>query len=243
MSNIVAFYLIGQFAEGWAEDFYIPQMELLKSSGLYDQLEFIDIHVSGGKQPLPFIPDKIREISYHSTKAEEENETFKRVWDFAKANPGYKILFFHSDGATHKGEMKIRKRAWRNFMEFCTIEMWDKCISLLDFYDCVGADYIHQAVYSGGEHVVRGPHYPGMFWWANSNYIRKLDPTYFDQKVPWKRYLGELWIGSGDPREYSIQRTNINCYYTEIQIDKKFLLDKTVAHIAEIKSPKRYLDE
>lgn len=244
MSNIVVFYLIGQFTDRWAEDFFTPQMELLKTSGLYDHLEFIDIHVSGGKLPLPFIPDKIRNISYHSKKAQEENETIRSIWEFANNHPGYKILIFHSDGVTHtQGEMKLRKRAWRSYLEFCTIEMWDKCIELLNFYDCVGPDYIHQASYSNGSIVLRAPHYPGMFWWSNSSYIKTLDPDFLNQDVPWKRYLAELWIGTKHPKEYSIQRTNINCYHTEIQFDKNILLENTVNHINKIRAPTRYYNE
>lgn len=243
MSNkLVAFYLIGQFTDQWAEDFFIPQMELLKTTGLYDQLEFIDIHVSGGKLPLPFIPDKIRKITYHTNKAQEENEMLTNVWEFANKNPGYKILVFHSDGVTHiSGDMKVKKRAWRSFLEFCTIELWSECIDLLNFYDCVGPDYVHSSVYGDeAQYRMRSLQYAGMFWWANSNYIKKLDVDYFKQDVLWKRYLAEQWIGTNNPREYSIHKSGVNCYTSVIEFDKKAIADKTNDHIAYLRDEATY---
>lgn len=236
--KLVAFYLIGQFTDKWDKDFFIPQMELLKLTGLYDQLVFIDIHVSGGKQPLPFVPDKIRRITYHSTPLQEENEMLAQVWEFASKNPGYKILVFHSDGVTHiKGIMKERKRAWRSFLEFCTIELWSRCVTLLNFYDCVGPDYIHSAVYGDqAQYRLRAPHYPGMFWWANSSYIKSLDVDFLQQDVPWRRYLAELWIGTGSPKEYTIHRSNVNCYETVINPDYTAIKSTTDNHLIKLQN-------
>lgn len=217
--KIAVFYLIGQFREWWSDEFYTKQINLLYETGLYEHIEFIDIHISGGKQPLPFIPDKIRNISYHSTPKEEENETYKSIWEFANKNPGYKILFYHSHGITHfSGELVTNKINWKNYMEDCTIKCWEECSELLNFYDCVGADYRNYSSYEVRTMVIRAPHYPGMFWWANSNYIRKLDTSFMDQDVPWKRYLAELFIGSGSPRYFSINNTNVvNFYYDNIE--------------------------
>lgn len=248
MSNkLVAFYLIGQFTDQWAENFFIPQMELLKTTGLYDQLEFIDIHVSGGKQPLPFIPDKIRKITYHTNKGQEENEMLTNMWEFANKNPGYKMFVFHSDGVTHVGgPMMEKKRAWRSYLEFCTIELWQQCVTLLDFYDCVGADYVWSSIYGNErQHRMRTPHYPGMFWWTHSNYLKKLDTDYFKQDVPWRRYLAELWIGTNEPRQYSMHKSGINCYETVLDFDRNEIKAGAETDIARFRelADSRYPEE
>jgi hypothetical protein len=231
--KIAVFYLIGQFRDWWAEEFYTKQINLLYETGLYENIEFIDIHVAGGKQQLPFLPDKIRNITYHSNPLEEENETYKSIWDFCYKNPGYKILFFHSHGITHyNGDLVSNKINWKNYMEDCNIRLWRECTDLLNFYDCVGTDYRLYGSYQNQTMVIRAPHYPGMFWWANSSYIKKLDTGFMDQEVPWKRYLAELWIGSGDPKQYSINTTQtVNFYHDELSYDLIKIKEKAAARI------------
>jgi hypothetical protein len=214
--KIAVFYLIGQFREWWIDEFYNKQINLLHETGLYDEIDFVDIHVSGGKQALPFVPDKIRNISYHSVPFQEENETFKSIWEFCSNNPGYKVLFFHSHGITHFGQETVsNKIGWKQYMEDCTIRLWKECYELLDFYDCVGADYRYFAAYRNDEIVIKAPHYPGMFWWANSNYIKSIDPSFLDQNVLWKRFLGELFIGAGNPKQHSINMSDTLNFYNE----------------------------
>jgi hypothetical protein len=237
VKNIAVFYLIGQFESWWDTDFYLPQIELLKKSGLYENIDFIDIFVAGGKSALPVIPDRIRNISYCSVPLKEESQAMQAIWDFASNNPGYKILFFHSEGVTHLHRTtKENKLAWRRHLEYCNIELWSTCIELLNFYDCLGADYIHQCTFSNGETVIRAPHYPGFFWWANSNYIRRLNRNYFNQNVSWSRYLAELWIGSEEPRYYCMNKVDHNFYFSPpFNFDPIEIKHKNTEHLKKLK--------
>lgn len=237
MKNIAVFYLIGQFEPWWNSDFFTPQITLLKQSDLYDNIDFLDIFVAGKKLPLPFIPDKIRNISYCSTPLKEEANAMQAIYDFAIDNPGYKILFFHSEGITHLNRpTKDSKLAWRQHLEFCNIKLWPLCYELLNFYDCVGADYIHQCTFNNGKDVIRAPHYPGFFWWANSNYIRKLDRNFFNQNVSYSRYLAELWIGSSEPRYYCMNKVDYNFYYSPpFEFDPNVIELRNKEHLENLK--------
>lgn len=216
--KIAVFYLIGQFREWWKDQFYIPQMEALISSGLYDEIEFLDIHISGGREPLPFIPNKTRSITYQNNPGHEERELMKSIHRFAIENYEYKILHFHSEGVTRNEESEIeRKMFWRHLMEHCNIHLWKECLELLNFYDCVGADYIHQATFNDPKCIFKAPHFPGMFWWTNASYFRTLDREFLDQKLPWSRFLAELWIGTKNPTVYKMHHFPQN--YPKLNLD------------------------
>ena len=43
--KIAIFYVLGQYEEWWEDEFFIPQMDLLKRTGLYDACDFIDVAI------------------------------------------------------------------------------------------------------------------------------------------------------------------------------------------------------
>jgi len=235
--KIAVFYLIGQTHDWWLSEFYRPQLDFLDRSGLSDHIDFIDIMVSGGHETLQQIPDRTRRITYYRDPGQEENQALHDIWQWSQSNPGYKVLYFHSIGLSHtQSPDRERKRAWGRFLEFCNIELWQQCVNLLDFYDTVGADYINYASFGVPETRMWAPHYPGFFWWSTSNYIRRLDPGYLQQPVPWQRYLAELWIGTANPRAFMMYRSNINCYVDEIQFDGNAIRAGVDQHLAQLNS-------
>jgi hypothetical protein len=240
--KIAIYYLIGQFNEWWEEEFFHPQMESLYASGLYDNIDFIEIHVAGGMKPLPYIPDKVKSIHYQKTPYNEERELMRSIHRFASENYQYNILHMHSEGATYRKEHEHfhRKRKWRNVMQYSNISLWKECLELLGFYDCVGADYAYHGNFLEGSYVFRAPHFPGMFWWSKASYFRTLDLDYLKQDVPWERYLAELWIGSKDPKVYQICDTGKNPYEEEIEIDEESTRNRTIEHIEYLKLQIRY---
>ena len=195
-------------------------MALLRDTGLAQALHHLEIHVAGGEQPLPFMLPRTRRITFHDQLETAENNAMRDVWQYSQHNPGHRVLWFHSIGLSHRaGVERERKHAWGKFLAYCNINLWSQCQSLLDFYDCVGADYINYASFGVPHTRLWAPHYSGNFWWANTNYIRRLDPGYLEQDVPWRRYLAELWIGSGHPRAFMMQATDINPYVRTMEFD------------------------
>ena len=248
MSKIAVFYMIGQYGDSW-ETMYHEQLACLKSSGLYDKIEFIDLFVKGITPiGLKDLPDKVNNITYLGELEEERstnkklyrayNQIMQRMWAFSNANPEYKVLFFHSIGVSRtNSDIGNRTEQFRKYFERCLIENWEDCTKLLDYYDCVGVEYIPNATFAEGTIEFPAPHYQGFFWWANCNYLKKLDPCYFYQDVVWQPYLCELWIGSGNPKAYSLYNTWKNRYWHELgEIPYNQITENTKIHLMEIQN-------
>lgn len=243
--KLIVVYSIGQHHKWWTDVFYQPQLEVLETSGLLDNLEFIDINISGGNQPLPFVPEKIRNIHYRTKPPLEMNDAMIDLWEFCRKNSGYKVLYFHSDGVTHLGKNSAEfKLQHLEYIHFGLIEQWKICTQLLDFYDCVGLNYTPIAAFGGDPEKYPpfyAPHFRGMFWWANSDYIASLNKNFLTRDVFWKRYLAEVWIGTNKPRYYSLFNSYSNnmdllsSFYREPTIyDKEKILDNALNHLKNL---------
>lgn len=205
-------FLVGQHHEWWVDRFYVPFIESLYDTGLYDKLEFIDINICGGNEPLPFILDKTRHISYRRKSPIEMNEQLMDLHDFCSEHSGYKVLWFHTDGVTHYGkETQDFKLSNYDFLKWSLIDQWKIMTRMLDFYDCAGVNWTEIASFhdpdgTTGEfkNSFYAPHYRSGLWWANSDYIASMNKNFLKRKVFWNRFLGEVWIGTGKPRHYTL---------------------------------------
>ena len=129
--------------------------------------------------------------------------TLKRLYEHALYHDGH-YLYMHTKGSTRvndpdqenfqfggfTGNYSYRNVLnWRDIMEHFCIDHWEICNYYLDKgFDLAGCNYMKR------DHLWAGlmAHYSGNFWWATSNFIKKLaDPfTYgFD------RLNAEFWIG------------------------------------------------
>jgi len=244
--------MIGQYGgdDNW-NALYDEQINSIKTSGLYDNIEFIDLFVKGQSPvSLDKISDKVNNITYLGDLEEDRptnrklyrayNQIMQRIWAFSAANPEYKILFFHSLGVSRDSEIGKRSAQFRMYFEKILIHNWKDCINALEHYDCAGVEYIPLATFRGGEIEFPAPHYQGFFWWANANYLNKLDPTYFNQNVQWQPYLCELWIGSGNPKAYSFYNTWRNRYYDDLgDVPYQEILEKSRKHFSELSKKRR----
>lgn len=245
MAKIAIFYMVGQYGDNWLNDFYYDQLNSVVSSGLYDECEFIDLFVKG-RQPIIDLLGKFNHITYLGDLEPDTDINRKlyrsynyiqhRIWNFSQANPDYKILFFHSLGISHSDSIIAKnKRAWRKYLETLLISNWRECIELLEYYDCVGTEYVPIGQYTNGENIIIAPHYQGFFWWTNSNYIKKLDPNFFYKPVVYQSWLCELWIGSGNPKAYSFFNSGFNHYEQEINPPYNEILSLCHAHLNQLK--------
>jgi hypothetical protein len=251
MDKLAVFYALGSFGNpNWKEHFFQDQMNVLRDCSLYDNIQFIDIFFDSDPLeyiPIEEIPDKTNNLVYYRSKEEFKstnskkynhlNSTQQKIWTFAHANPEYKILFFGSHGVTHyhNPEWYARKYKWRKYMEALVIRNWRQSIELLNYYDCVGTDLVEDAVYGNGAVHFRAPHYQGHFWWANAEYIKKLDPLYCYQDVGWQPWLCELWIGSGNPNFYSYYQSGLNQYLHDIDPPYADIVQSTENHLMRLR--------
>lgn len=195
----------------------LEQFRLLITSGLYNACSKLYI---GIVIPTPFNPSIAKELkewalhfwSYGGTdikKVEiivypdnkEEARTLEWVKNYSISNPDSYIFYFHTKGITRLNEAT---EDWRRYMQYFTIEKWQKCVEKLDEgFDTCGVLF-ERNTNLGNEY----PHYSGGFWWANTNYIKTLNHSYL--KLKW-RYYREFWIGSNPKgKHFELHNSKLN---------------------------------
>jgi hypothetical protein len=188
--KLAIFYHIAQM--GMSAFIYQQQLHRLYTSGLIEAADYIHFGVNGDNE-LFNVPEKA--IIKTNTNWKEETETLISLRDFCNQNPDYKVLYFHTKGAS-KGTLTVN--AWRLMMEYYVIDKWKECVNGLNEYDCMGSNLntVGVTLWSDGSisKPVEGSYsYTGTFWWANAKHIQTLndDLLYSDYRID-----RELWIGS-----------------------------------------------
>ncbi len=125
------------------------------------------------------------------------------------------LYYFHTKGisyyageATDRNFMKLRRNvdAWRRMMEYFIFDKWQVAVNTLaDGYDTYGC--------------YRLPPYPkpyymyaGNFWWASSDYVRKL-PRFPEKGLADNRFMAEEWLYKAAPRDFSAFDTLADLYF------------------------------
>lgn len=217
MNKIAIFYHVYQL-NNWLE-ISNDQMATIQNSGLFNAADYVHIGVNGS-QPINLNLKKNHKIKYNSPEYfDGETETMLDLYDFCLTNKEYKVLFLHTKGVTlHNTEFEANVVFWRKYMERFNIDNWKRCCELLNDYDCVGTEWETDMVLGGQSFV--SPCYSGTFWWANAEYISKLDRNFLflnSRDIPGsRRFQCEFWIGTGNPNYYNFYTSNKNKYYSAV---------------------------
>lgn len=186
----------------FARQLFKEQMDLVVSSGLYDNANEIYICLNGSSDDMVFasqnrIPGS--NILWHGENAESLLPTFLFMENWVKTHPDWNVCFFHTKGVTHPGDGFIQN--WRKRLENHVILNWKRCVSDLNSgYDTVGSDWKSpekDPIMFYPHHETNSPYWAGVFWWANSDFMATLPPLIkkISRRHDW--YAPELWIGSG----------------------------------------------
>ena len=153
---------------------------------------------TGSKQESTKGKDKIELVVYNDNL--HEARTMMWIRDYAKANPGDYILYFHTKGITKNTQPSTD---WRKYMEYFVLENWKDCVQKLDEgYDCCGV------MWNKDTPIGYHPHFSGTFWWANTNYINTLDHSYLFNE---NREDREFWIGTNPKAKvFEFHNSNYN---------------------------------
>lgn len=132
-----------------------------------------------------------------------ENITHVKLYEHSKNNDNGVYLYMHTKGITRINDLDGYRNSWLNYknlysyknienwrhiMEHFTIDHWGLCVRELETHDLVGCNYMEKNHIPGVT-----AHYSGTFWWATSDFIKKLDnPT----KHLNNRMAAEFWIGT-----------------------------------------------
>lgn len=195
--KIAVFYHIYQYGP-W-EQIFNDQWSLISDSNLLHAADLIHIGINGsifGESGNPHI-----RVKFNPNPEKEESDTLKDLALFAKDNPEYKILYIHTKGASNYTK---NINDWRNLMNYFCIDQWRYCVKLLNSYDAVGCNLLDYP-----DNDILRPHFSGNFWWANAEYINKLD---YGHLVHPNRFAREFWIGTAHGNLYEIHNSGVNHY-------------------------------
>ena len=176
------------YADGdWLEP-ATEHIEELAISGLIDNLDDMFLGIVGSQENREKVERELPGVSVAWRATGYEQITLNKLKEYADTNDAY-ILYAHTKGASNQGDLA---NAWRVSMTHDTITRWQECVTSLKDHHAAGAFWINS---TQPEHANHKHFFAGNFWWATSDYIRKLEPV-SDRD----RYAAEGWIGLGDPK-------------------------------------------
>lgn len=224
MKPIYVFYHVYQ-VNNWHQTF-INQINNLVVSGLYKFATTIYIYINGS-DPLPVNLDKFFVVYNDKLLDHGECPTLIELHKFSTFNDS-NILYIHTKGVSYSSDSsrKLNTEFWRLYMEYFVVNNWQKCVGLLDMYDCVGTEWSNTKIEVKENSLVffedECGYFKGNFWWANAKYLRKLDVKKLiikqsvsanQHNLDWlKRTLSEFFIGTGNPRYFNFYNIG-HCLY------------------------------
>jgi len=191
------------------KNIFMEQINYIKSSGLYNKLDFIFITMLGEYTEI-INDNKIKLIYYSPNIYEWEFPNYKNIKYLCDNIPfNINILEIHTKGALKKPH----SYEWRKYLEYFLIEKYELCLDLLNKYKCVG---VNQYFYFTEEDKYRNL-FSGNFWWSRSDYLKTLPPI----EVTDDRYSIEHWIignlYKNDYRNFiSLHQSDYDFYKTSI---------------------------
>jgi hypothetical protein len=194
----------------------------INTSGLIDKIENLFFFVLGelNKNNLEKIK-KIQELNpkYKVKSLRKEIKTYEKITlnslldDCKNKYENCKILYLHTKGITRVGNKNVED--WVKYLIYFNVNKHNDCINALDQYDTCGVNL----------HEKPSLHYSGNFFWANSEYIKKLEELdirehFICQEDYVKYYLAsEMWVCSKTKKCISLHNSNINHYHQSYKLE------------------------
>ena len=196
-TKIIGFWHIGAVGD-WRR-IATEQHAKLKASGLYDASAKIVVGFIGGRRPgneltVPLLQDPKFEVFATDDVEDYEFPTLARAWQEARdSDVPFRCYYMHTKGASLVGTRKeAAANAWRAYMEYFTVERWADCAAMLNEYDTCGVELQSEE-----------SHYSGNFWWATSDYLKKLPDGYrYWEENADNRVAAEFYLCLAHPKAY-----------------------------------------
>jgi hypothetical protein len=218
---MIKFYLHIPELPRWQEIF-AEMLEKMNESGLVAACDEIHLCYNGTRstgqltlQPLTDADPKFKFVHVNGDANKYEWPTINYLKEEADAHDQVDwIGYAHLKGLTRPDDQTAID--WRNYLTYFTIEKWEENIKRLEEgYETVGVNWMDRG----------WPHHSGNFWWASSNYIRRLENLGDPTKAEWGkeskyltgifldngnvRYECEAWVGSKTPKAYELHASPI----------------------------------
>jgi len=208
---------------GW-HSIFAELLEQMNESGLIEAADEINFCLNGvlSSMEIPLLRllesnPKFRARHVYGFTDKYEWPTINCIKQDADASTTNDYIgYAHLKGVSRDDITDQKAVDWRRHLSYWTIDKWKENIEMLDAgYETSGPNWM--------EHQWR--HYSGNFWWANSNYIRRLAPLPDPSKRTWGveseylknvildpgnvRFEAEAWIGSADPKTAELHHSPV----------------------------------
>jgi len=198
----------------------------IHDSGLYTEIEKIKCCILGDPSSHIHLLNndpKIEIMDTHSNIHLCEPFTINHLYEHAKksSEPFY-ALYLHTKGVRHNGQ-NPNVLDWVNYLCYFNIYHYPKCL-----------DALNAKFSTVGVNLQLSPkiHYSGNFWWANSEYIKRLDTCYLSSyNAP------EFWITEKQNGNYAcLYQSDVN-HYHDAYPPSKYLGKDIVLKYMPVKMP------
>lgn len=213
------------------QDIMSDQLTKLYESGLLHAAEEIHICTIGNQKELDVAKSVTKDfdnIQWHHISDRldlMEYATLDYIREYVHKNQEeYYVLYMHQKGITRPTDKNTAD--WRHYLDYWSIERWKLSIEKLDQgHDLVGTNWIdgyETKQDDKGNSIAVWPHFSGGTWWANSQYLRTLEPMVHPDSVPYGetskltkleytkvnwRYDHEAWHGSASPKIFCLHES------------------------------------
>lgn len=207
------------------------QIENLKRSGLLTATKKLYVSCIASKQSDVALlkqiidSDKVEIISNSSDPKKYEYPALEYIRQLAD-NEDCLIYYFHSKGISYQSittrdrqfhSFKRKIDAWRELLEYFIFDKWKVAVNVLtagyDTYSCYRWPPRKYTMYSGS------------FWWAKSDYIKRL--PHFDKNIiSTNRFYSEVWLFElSNHKQFSAFDTIVDLYF--VRIPRSIYADKS----------------
>jgi hypothetical protein len=213
----------------WA-DVFKEQIEHLRAHGFQN----INFTILGNENDILIVKELLNtlKINHEILFTDPNFNHFEKpallaIEKYAKENNGH-VLYIHSKGVSDPANNA--KTKWRRLMMRELVENWESCLFQLLNIDGIGVNWRDFNCTS---------HFCGNFWYASTEYLRKLEDFnhYYDNPryritdtINDKRLGCEFWIGSGKekPRLLSLVCRNVDFCNEKYWLRKDIRLDVSI---------------
>jgi len=210
--NLIVYhiYCVGNYLE-----VVTKQLNRLKTSGLYDWCDKLEITCTNTEGQFSDIEELVKDLSKVNlscyTNNRYEYEAINKVWEYSQTHNG-KVFYFHTKGVSNtyvnienKEESTRKKNGiawWKELMEYFLIDRYQECLQKLEEYDQCGL-------------TNNDKWWWGNFWWSNLFFVRSNSRPHQGD-----RWYFEAWLNHyRNPSVYEFYHFDFNGYYTLLPID------------------------
>ena len=210
--RIIGFWHIGALGD-WRR-IIAKQFSTLRESGLYDASEKIVVGFVGGKNReselnIPILDDPKFQVFTTDDVRDYEFPTLARLSrESRQSRAPFLCYYLHTKGASKfETPQQAPTNAWREYMEYFNLERWLDCVAILSDHDTCGVEL-----------QCDDSHYSGNFWWATSDYLKRLpDGHEYWNKNRACRVAAEFYVCLADPKAYCFKDFAEDLYEYEIR--------------------------